>query len=189
MKDIGFGDDFIIGCALRLNASELEDLCTSTSLNHPYLSSILIGDSSIHYPKWFDIDLENTTHVGIFANAFVSESSDWTKLQVSNSLRNRQWFNSASTCEGLLTGVKYEFIWNYSGHITRPQAKILAARVSYEFQSLKYSSRDTRQPFQFSIGLSWSHVDALDERRSISPRTPSLLFSLPSDAFYPFHVS
>ena len=170
---------------MKLNKTELEDICTSTLSTHPYLSSSLSGESSIVHPKWFELDF-NDLHVGIFRYSDISDPNEWVQVKANNSMKRRQWLSTESKCEGLLTGIKFELMWTYSGHISSPQAKILASRVSYEFRPLKHFTRDTKQHFEFSFGVSWTYIDTSEKLISITPRTPSLLFSLPSDAFYPF---
>ena len=165
-------------------------MCISTDKNHEILGTKGNGASLMYYPKWL---LHNVTHhyVSMFGSANKSDVNLWFEFLVEDMTKSRQWIPAESTCDGMPTTLNYHFLWTYTGHSKHPQPKILSSKVSYGFSSLKFFKRNhtDEQNFYFSTSVSWSYHSGANRGENIPPPTPNLMFSLPSDAFYPFVTS
>jgi len=182
---VGFGEDVSVGCLQPLNKSDMADLCTSVSPNHPLLTSISVNNNTVYLPIW--LDTTPNLLVGIFGNADPHDRTHWLSIHESIAVKSRHYFADDGRCEGLPTGVHYKFLWTYVGGSSNPQAKILSAQKEFEHMPLIHQLREPnqKQNHAFTTTVSWTYFENTDSG-SVTPPPPNLLFTLPDDAFYPF---
>lgn len=201
-----------VSCKVSLDKNQLEEFCLSTI--HPDLIrvsdntaiptwlyqdqdvvGIMGGSDADNNEEWIQItsDLNDPNFVG----------------------KSRSWNPLKKECTGIITKLQYHFYWSYVGDIHTPRAKILRyCSFFYLFHAVvvihphlistfettithrvtKKHDEDipfthnyqdeTKQNFYFATTVSWVYVAPTTNIEHLPP--PQLLFSVPSDVFYPF---
>lgn len=186
-KVVGFGMDYRVSCNIEMSVDELEKMCSS--LSHPYLLGKSVGKEKIFLPRWLG---SITDFVGIFGNADPLDKSQWLPIhspfdEPLASLKNRIWLPSENKCEGIITQLEYDLLWTYVGNKERPQAKIIGAKKRFnDDNTLEHLMGDLSQKYEFVTTVTWTYVHP--EGSIVKLSTPSLLFSMPHDVFYPFFM-
>lgn len=177
---VGFAKDVFVGCTQSMTRDELENFCTSD--DHKMLLGQKIGDDIFFYPKWLKLDQD---FLGIFGNADPLDRQQWIQIESSvKAVKRRNWIAHLSKCI-MPSKLHIEILWTHVGNVQNPQAKILSAKRTYAEASLQHKLMpNERQPFPFSVTVSWTYAPAATVPSKSPP--PTLIFSVPHDVFYPF---
>lgn len=74
--------------------------------------------------------------IGIYGNSDPSDAKQWLDLEASRPTTSRSWNDAAGTCNGLITGINYQFLVAYTGERKNPQNKIISAAIEYTLQDI-----------------------------------------------------
>lgn len=189
-----FGYDVSTGCSLSLTKAQLKAMCCTglTTCSATY-SSPYTGPTGL--PRILNSSLTpSNVYLGIYGNADPLDTSQWTGLtKVSNTL-TRSWSDTTGTCYNMPTGLKYEFLYTWSGEKANPQNKIVATAstvvVSDVVWRSTYENNSTVAVQSIPFQVTATFVNKANAALiGYTPPAPPVLFSVPYDIFYPFDIS
>lgn len=161
---------------------EMVSLSSSMRLAGMYLSSLL-SLSPINIAS---------RYVGIYGNADPLDASQWLALAapvIPVTGLNRKWNDFTGTCSNMITSLNYKFLVAYSGELSNPQSKLIAASAAYStvdwVLALPPNDFVSTQSFPLTVTVSFVKNDQQGVEEYYPP-PPPVLFSVPYDVFYPF---
>jgi hypothetical protein len=186
---VTFGDDMATGCTVALTKAELTALCSPTA-TETWLQTTTAGSK---IPKWLMSPVDATptdSYVGIFGNADPYDVTQWLKVASLEIEEDPAYTASSGQCENFPTHAHYKFAYTNVGNTQNPQKKIIAARVEYSSQPMKFDDKllgtSATNDFEFGVRVSWKYVQV--DETIYSPPPPPIIFSVPYDVFYPFQI-
>ncbi|KAL9188182.1 hypothetical protein ACHAXT_006560 [Thalassiosira profunda] len=187
---VGFSTDVFVGCTQSFTRDELRSFCTSTSNQHPMLSSRSVGADQFVFPTWLETEQDL---LGIFGNADPTDRRQWIPIESPMgdpdfAVKSRSFVEAENRCVGMPSRLRFEILWTHVGNVENPQAKILSAKRSFEDgPSLQHTlPPNEKQPFSFVTTVSWTYLQPESSIAKSPP--PSHIFSVPYDVFYPFQM-
>jgi hypothetical protein len=190
---VGFGYDMSSSCKLELTRDQLAGVCCRGS---SYCTSAyenvapLYTDLTTGVPYYFSN--VSAGYVGIYGNADPLDVAQWIPFSVRTSSAVRSWDSHTGICAGMLSGVKYKFLYASQGEYTYPQNKILAAEVEYItsdwYSVVPHNDTLTTQSFPLTVSVEFVPTDE-QAVEGYAPPAPPVLFKVPYDVFYPFFAS
>jgi len=191
---VNFGEDFVSGCVLSVSHAEFVDMCSSQG---PYMTTVgpfenagTSGTVSFDpkVPTFLAVN-GSAFYVGEFGNADPLDTSQWLQVRVVGLAAEPEFANNDQyVCNNLVTSVKFRFLTKDVGEKGNPQPKIIGAEMEYATENVVFAAEDTETQ---NIGLTTtvSFVPYIDDTlKTYSPPPPPVLFSVPSDVFYPFYA-
>ena len=186
---VNFRHELIKTCSLSVTQARLKAMCendpstvTKTDLDSTY--GVYLNASGI--PK----------KIGVYGNANYTnvDTSEWLDLKVNTPVGTGTFDGNKLVCQTLITSMNLEFLYANAGAYMNPQPKIVAARVSFGREDVKFiaDSNPTTSTKEMILVLTTSvsfvHLvnEALEE---YVPPAPPLLPEIPYDIFYPFLLS
>ena len=176
---IHFGEDVAASCALQLNASQLQTLCSPTFT--PPLTVAYVGLGSARaggVPTTF-------THVGVLGNSDPWKTWQWLPLST-DTPPLPSWSSTTyqHQCSGLVTGVNLELLVAHIGAANNPQSEIIAARVKYTTGTWTFAHGDGTQVFLMESTVTFTNYDTA--ATTVWKPAPPVIPPMPSDLWYPF---
>jgi tectonic-1/3 len=190
IQDVSFGVNFRSSCFVsqRLLHSLLQERSDNVCPKLQLHMTSMLGSS-------------NVTHVAMFGNSNVSQSSEWIPImsdkewpQVGDASRTAP-LSVSRKCPFLVTGFSYEIHFSFTGLIDQPQAKILSVVRRYRSEAdiripaETSASQVDRPEHHVELSTSVSFFDMTHSRRTSLAPAPVLRLQLPADFFYPFFIS
>lgn len=186
-----FDEDAIFGCTYDLTLPDLRKLCSASTSGATRAGLV----SEIRLLPFGRLG-GRFTHVAVFGNASRTSVNmdDWIEISPLPETEALEFDDdspsqaSQSVCKGAVVGVHYEFLYALFGNVQNPQAKIVAARARHRKGNLRFVLADpmSRQPFDFTVAVSFIQLPDGGEAQAFVPPRPQLPLHLPKDLFYPF---
>lgn len=191
-QSIAFGYDMSSSCKLELTRPQLEGVCCrgSSYCTSTYEDVAPLYTSTTGMPVYFSN--VSSGYVGIYGNADPLDASQWIKVSTRTSSAARKFDANTGICSGMLSGLKYKFLYSAQGELKYPQNKILAAEVEYItsdwYSIVPHNDTLTKQAFPLTVTVEFVSVDE-QAIEGYAPPRPPVLFKVPYDVFYPFFAS
>lgn len=139
-------------------------------------------------PPEFGPDDPSLSRIGIFGNADPAAPFQWMPIEFPTSTPSTSFSQAATTCSGIVSGLKIEFLIAQVGEKNNPQYKIASVRTSRLEDTWTHTNPDGVAAFQYKTIITWSVLP--DETlETFVPPHPRILPKLPRDLFYPFEIS
>lgn len=137
------------------------------------------------------------TRIGVYGNANYTNTdlSEWLEIKINKPVGQGTFSDSVMECTTLVTSMNIELLYANAGAYLNPQPKIVAARVSFGREDIKFiaNANPTGQTSAtmdvvLTTSVTFVHLanEALEE---YVPPAPPLLPEIPYDIFYPFLLS
>ena len=183
-----FRQEFMKSCSLQVTLAELETMC----IKDP--ASVTKTDVST-----YGIYLNSTgiqRRIGVYGNANYTNTdlTEWLEMKVNKPVGQGTFQKNVMECKTLITSMNVEFLYANAGAYLNPQPKIVAARVSFGREDVRFISNGNptasgeKMNLVLSTSVTFVHLgdEALEE---YVPPAPPLLPEIPYDIFYPFLLS
>jgi tectonic-1/3 len=167
-----FGMDTKIGCTVSMTPAALKTMCNAKSV-----------------PSYFN--LTKGQYIGMYGNSNplnLDPERTWLPMTVGVAPTSSSYAANEEVCTNLITGVEYEFLVANVGSFSKPQTKIISARVVYKTSTIYVLHHLAQQ--NIVLTSSATFVTLKDKQlEEYVPPAPPFLPVLPYDVFYPFTAS
>jgi tectonic-1/3 len=184
-----FRHEFIKSCSLPMTVAQLKDACEQDP------DTVVKSDFST-----YGVYLNATgipSRIGVYGNANYTNTdlTEWIATKVNKPVGKGTFSDSLMECTTLVTSMNVELLYANSGAYLNPQPKIVAVRVTFGREDIKFianknpaSNTAATMDVILSTSVTFVHLtnEALEE---YVPPAPPLLPEIPYDIFYPFLLS
>jgi hypothetical protein len=186
---VNFRHELVKACSLSVTSTQLKSMCEQDpgTVTKSDVSTYGVYLNATGIPK----------KIGVYGNANFSnaDTTEWLDIKINTPVGSGTFNGNKLVCNTLITSMNLEFLYANAGAYLNPQPKIVAARVSFGREDIKFiaesnptTSQSKTMNLVLTTSVSFVHLvnEALEE---YVPPAPPLLPEIPYDIFYPFLLS